>query len=277
MIQQADLKHEIITDNADVGVRVFVSEEQAGFKSLHWHNHLEIVLVLSGTVTFRFENQAFELHENEFIVVGSGIIHSTTNEINRSLVLQIPTTLIERYWPNSEALRFTIPNPQNDELTHAYYTIVELLRDMTAVYLQKAPGYLLRFNGQMLNALFFIITNYAHKLPTATIKETSRLKNLLAYIHQAYAQPLTVQSLAAEFHYHPDYLSRLFKQQAGMSLTRYLYQIRLKHIYQDLIDTEFPINEIFQQNGVTNTKLGMKIFKEQYADTPYQIRKKARR
>ncbi|WEY47235.1 hypothetical protein P3T51_06440 [Weissella confusa] len=51
-MEKAAQQHEIVADNSDVGVRVFLSDEPLGFKPLHWHTHIEIVLVLTGEVTF---------------------------------------------------------------------------------------------------------------------------------------------------------------------------------------------------------------------------------
>lgn len=86
-------QHEIFAVNSDVGVRVFLSEEPLGFKPLHWHTHIEIVLVLTGEVTFRYEQHDITLHENEFVVIGSGILHATTNLANQALVLRCPSTI----------------------------------------------------------------------------------------------------------------------------------------------------------------------------------------
>ena len=105
-MEKAAQQHEIVADNSDVGVRVFLSDEPLGFKPLHWHTHIEIVLVLTGEVTFRYEQHDVTLHENEFIVIGSGILHSTTNLANQALVLQVPVYYLNQYWSNSELLRF---------------------------------------------------------------------------------------------------------------------------------------------------------------------------
>lgn len=268
-------RHEIITDNHDVGVRVFVSRETAGFKALHWHHHLEIVLVLEGQVTFRFENQEIILKPNEFVAIGSGIIHSTTNEENTSLVLQVPVTYLNAYWKNCDFLTFNIPQTASEKSSASYQQIVACLREMTQVYVNKKPGYLLRFTGQMMEALYALITTYSISVAPENITDQSRIKALLRYIHEHYDEPLTVKGLAEQFHYHPDYLSRYFKEQAGLPLTRYLYQLRLQYVYQDLIHGSTTIETVFLQHGITNKKLGMQLFKEQYGTTPLKIRKHA--
>lgn len=268
-------RHEIITDNHDVGVRVFVSQESAGFKALHWHHHLEIVLVLEGQVTFRFENQEVLLKPNEFVAIGSEVIHSTTNEKNTSLVLQVPVAYLDAYWKNCELLTFNVPYNPSEKASAKYQEIVSCLRQMTQIYVEKQPGYLLRFTGQMMEALYTLITTYSISVAPENVVDQSRIKDLLRYIYEHYDETLTVKGLAERFHYHPDYLSRYFKEQAGLPLTRYLYQLRLQYVYQDLLHGTTAIETIFLQHGITNKKLGMQLFKEQYGTTPFKIRKHA--
>lgn len=53
----------------------------------------------------------------------------------------------------------------------------------------------------------------------------------------------------------------------------FLNNVRINHIYQDLLFTADPINEIIDRNGYTNTKLFYEKFKEKYGLTPGQVRK----
>ena len=268
-------RHEIITNNQDVGVRLFISQENEGFKALHWHHHLEIVLVLEGEVTFRFAKQEVHLKQNEFIAIGSEVLHSSTNTENISLVLQVPVSYLETYWSNCDLLIFNLPHESRETMAPQYQHIVATMRAMTEVYVAKQPGYLLQFTSHLMDVLYTLITTYGIDTAPDKVTHQSRLKALLRYINDHYDEALSVKGLAANFHYHPDYLSRHFKEQSGMSLTRYLYQLRLEHVYHDLIYQEDSMKDVFARHGITNYKMGLKLFKEQYGQTPLQIHKRA--
>lgn len=264
-------QHEIFAVNSDVGVRVFLSEEPLGFKPLHWHTHIEIVLVLTGEVTFRYEQHDITLHENEFVVIGSGILHATTNLANQALVLQVPIYYLNQYWENSELLRFDLwqHHSLHDD---TYNRIVGMLQQMTQIYIQKHAGYRLRFGSVLMQLLYELIMNYAVELTPTDLTEDDRLKAVLMYIHKQYQTKISLREVAEQFHYNPDYLSRIFKRRVGVTFVSYIYQVRLDAIYQDVLGTNQPIKTIFARHGANNVKLAMKCFKELYGKSPNQLR-----
>lgn len=69
-----------------------------------------------------------------------------------------------------------------------------------------------------------------------------------------------------------NYLSRLFKQQIGLTITDYIYKIRINAFYQDLIKTDKPISELMIKHGLNNAKTTRKTFKNIYNKLPSQIR-----
>lgn len=58
----------------------------------------------------------------------------------------------------------------------------------------------------------------------------------------------------------------------GMSFLQYVNEVRISHIYQDLIRTDTPVGELADQNGFSNQKLFNRTFKEIYGCTPSSVR-----
>lgn len=54
----------------------------------------------------------------------------------------------------------------------------------------------------------------------------------------------------------------------------YQNEVRLSHIYQDLIITNDTLHQILEYHGFTNYKLFRKVFFEHFQATPSQIRKR---
>ena len=61
-----------------------------------------------------------------------------------------------------------------------------------------------------------------------------------------------------------------------MSFLQYVNEVRVTHIYQDLIHTDTPISELMEQTGFTSQKLFNRTFREIYGCTPSQVRKRSR-
>lgn len=261
-------QYEVVTDNSDVDVKIYLSEEIAGVVPPHWHRHIEIVLVLDGEVTFNYEGQVKVLHNNEFIVIGSEIVHASKNSKNRSIVLQVPIFFLERYWDTPELLRFHVCQVETK-----YELIVRDLKILLDIYRKKDVGYRLKFNEILMKCLYNILKNCSQVRLQVNTSEDLKLKELLMYVDKEYKSKLSVHGLAEKFHFHPDYLSRSFKKKTNLTLNRYIYLIRLSHVYYDISTTDRRINAIFLDNGITNIRLATKLFEECYGVLPNQIRK----
>ncbi|WP_447409455.1 helix-turn-helix domain-containing protein [Weissella confusa] len=120
--------------------------------------------------------------------------------------------------------------------------------------------------------LFALFTTFSEPVTTPETK-TDHLKEVLSYINDHYAEQLPISELADMFSYNPNYLSRLFKQEIALSPVQYIYQVRLTHFYQDLLQTDEPVKELLMKNGLTNKRLAMQYFKAAYGTTPLQARK----
>ena len=66
------------------------------------------------------------------------------------------------------------------------------------------------------------------------------------------------------------------KQNTGISFIRYVNQVRINHIYQELLHSDEGIQEITERHGFYNQKLFYRMFKERYECTPRELRSMAR-
>ena len=55
----------------------------------HWHNRIEIFLVLSGNLSIVVESETFHLSEDDIILINSNQVHEITSKDNVTVVLQI--------------------------------------------------------------------------------------------------------------------------------------------------------------------------------------------
>ena len=55
----------------------------------HWHNRIEIFLVLSGNLTLIVESETYHLSEDDIILINSNQVHEIVSKDNVTVVLQI--------------------------------------------------------------------------------------------------------------------------------------------------------------------------------------------
>ena len=72
----------------------------------HWHDSLELVYMIEGSMAVTFENRREVLRAGEFNIVNSRVIHSVLSEKNKALVLQIPKEILRKFIPNIELYTF---------------------------------------------------------------------------------------------------------------------------------------------------------------------------
>lgn len=80
------------------------------------------------------------------------------------------------------------------------------------------------------------------------------------------------EELAQKVFVNPDYLSRLFKKETGMSLSEYMIQKRLMLAQQLLEATDLSIVEISGRTGFSYSSYFVRIFKKKIGITPQQYR-----
>ena len=70
-MSNANITHEIISINPDVDVHLRMSIDQGSYTSPHWHNSIELVYMIEGSMDVYFENEKVHLAAGEFILVNS--------------------------------------------------------------------------------------------------------------------------------------------------------------------------------------------------------------
>ena len=64
------IRHEIVSSNPDIEVRFYLSEDSGSYVVPYWHNSLELVYMMEGSMITQFENNVRQtLRPGEFSVV----------------------------------------------------------------------------------------------------------------------------------------------------------------------------------------------------------------
>ena len=155
-----------------------------------------------------------------------------------------------------------------------------LFEEMYRVYAEKKAGYDYKVQSLYYRLLYLLVSKYrktdmdAEKIRAN--KKLNKLSTITDYMKQNYSKELSLESLARIFNYSPTYLSRMFRKYAQMSYKTYLDDLRLRHAYNDLVNTDLSIGMIAEKNGFAGSKAFARVFKERYGVLPSEYRKKNR-
>ena len=280
-MNKRDFLHEIIEpiENLDVNFKLF--EDRGSYVSNHWHNSLEIIYITSGDLQVNMEGATYNLKANDCIFINSGVIHSTRCVYeNTSILLQIPLSFLNKYIPHCKDSYFDFKVNINDDNYEANLDKIKtILKDMKEVKITSPQAGNLRFTGLLFEFLFQLYTNFripmGNKNMESRALDLSKFQPVFEYTKINYNTPISINEIAKVVHLQPEYFCRKFKQYTGQTYLEYLNDVRISHIYKDLINTNNTLCSILESHGFTNTKLFYRLFKEKFKCTPKDIRKKS--
>ena len=101
-------------------------------------------------------------------------------------------------------------------------------------------------------------------------------EQVAAYIQEHYQEKMTIEALAAAFHFHPNYIVRCMKTHYGRSPSDYLLHFRLERAKRLLVTTEWSIERIAEEVGFRYTPYFSACFKQAAGTTPLRFRNQFR-
>ena len=125
--------------------------------------------------------------------------------------------------------------------------------------------------------LFTEISRAVGKADEKTIKQNnSKIQSeVIEYLKKHY-RDATLNSVAKELCFHPNYLSSLLKAETNKGFKDLLFDIRMTEAANLLCRTDMKIDEIAAEIGYANEGYFYKCFKQRYGESPYNYRKKHR-
>lgn len=103
-------------------------------------------------------------------------------------------------------------------------------------------------------------------------EEATRHEEILGYLALHFAEPIDNKTIAAHFHYHPNYIGELVRDATGLPLHKYLLRLRLRRATELLAAGTFPISEIARQSGFESAAYFTRYFRRMIGCTPSEYR-----
>lgn len=277
--QPANYLYELIEVPKTTGVCFYTKKDTGSYVPNHWHDAIEIIYMLQGSVDITVESSAYHLQEGQCFLIHSSVIHSTKcTSHNTGIVFQIPLDFIRLYLPNVEQLQFILGDPSDNPIRQTKLDLFKkTLTQMQIIDELRPEGYILRFNSLLFEILFQLYHHFSVKIfqtnLTHKTKDLNRLHLVLDYTNQNYNRSISIDEISQIAYLDSRYFCRFFKKHMGLTFLEYLNEVRLSHIYQDLISTQDTLQYILERHGFTNYKVFRRVFSEHFHATPSQIRK----
>ena len=276
------MKNEIRTVSGEI-TRVHVDRKtrEAGcvMQGHHCHPYYELAYIEHGSCRFFIEDTMFDLHDGDFLLIPPHVFHFTRYLFGSCLRCGIyfrtgdlESELISHFPDGADFLSqvriFQVPTDARREIGR----IIMRMAAEDRGFDERSP-LMLRLQLQELLLLCSRVCLLLTETP-ASIHTTDRQVLLAArYINEHFRQQISAADIAAAAGFSPNYLSRKFREAAGIGVHDYLVFIRLRSAAFELISTNDSVTDIALRNGFSDSNYFKDVFKKKYGMTPREYRK----
>lgn len=258
-----------------------VQQIQTGF---HWHREIEIVYVKKGKINAQFSERSIEISENQCLVINSNQVHSINSKPDTKcdvVILQINEEVFHNIGQSSSNLYFTsVIDPEGgDEDPSHIKSMFDTLDNIVETSESQKVNYK-QINMYCMVLVTLLVQSFTLSESSSNIwlsdKHQYQIKQILEYIEAIYSDPSIDQlSVAKNLGFNSSYLSKLFSSYTNTTFIKYLNNLRISHVCEELEKTEDSITDIFLRNGFSNNKTFNRVFKSILGVSPSEYRSKS--
>lgn len=247
----------------------------------HRHTYCEFFYLKTGSCIYYINENMVNLSPGDFFVVPPDIPHYTRYEglipCERILVncrletlpkdfLETHSSLLENL---SRPVKLILPQNQRVRIETILSNMItennipnDYSTELLAVYMIELLILLHR------NSIFMYDQIKTHS------EFGSDIDDVLRYVAQNYALPLTLEDMAATVNLSPTYLSRKFRKVTGTTFKEYVNYIRIKRASQSLLTTDDSITKIAMDCGFNSSNYFKDLFRKINGISPRDFRKR---
>ena len=100
-----------------------------------------------------------------------------------------------------------------------------------------------------------------------------RMEGSIDYIHEHFREKLTLEEVAAKEFMSPAYFSRTFRKEMGITFSKYVLELKIKHACKLLKETRFPAYRVAAECGFSDSSYFNRVFAQRMETTPTAYRK----
>ena len=182
---------------------ISISLESIKDYPIHWHNSIEIIFVLEGTVNVLIESGNYEIEESEIEIINCDEAHRIySKEKNKVLIFHVDPTFFEKYYDDMKNIYFyTNSSEEGAQLEEKYDVLRKYLSILACEVIQKSENFDDQIEAVLVELLFHLINNfhylnYDEKDLKENVIQFQRYHRIRKYIYNNYMNKISLQDIA---------------------------------------------------------------------------------
>ena len=253
----------------------------------HWHDELEIVVILSGEVSVFIAGCELNLKAGEGYFANSGILHSAELcsrtgwqhcMVFDPRVLATPDDIIWNTYISPILSHENLPFIKLSPETTWQKEIISLAEKAWSSGANEKTDYPLTVRSALSQITSLMVHNIdieaEHPFTSKTQRDELRIKKTIYYIETHFREPITIDDIAADADISVSTLLRLYHDILHTTPIQYVLQYRLEQIREELLS--YPgsaISEIAYSCGFNDISYFNRCFLKKYECTPSEFRR----
>lgn len=267
--------NEIVSAIEEIPVKIFIENIEKVQYRLSCH--ISLVFVISGNISIKQNNYHYKLMEEDILLINSNTVYTIeSSSANQICLLQIDGGYFDSYYANFSNLIFKLNSlDYHNHKQEEYNYIKSILVKLLDILIKKENGYMLIAKQLILEFIVCLINIFTDDKPKETLnmrQDDERINSIIEFILIHYKEKITLNDIAGYLHLNPQYISRYFSKQMGITLNSFISNIRLKESINALEGSDKKITYIALEYGFPNLKSYFKAFKDTYNMTPLKYR-----
>ena len=150
-------------------------------------------------------------------------------------------------------------------LCHEQYELRLELEALESAYAQKLPYYQQETSGRLTAVLTCMARQAGKRMSRGN---RFQMEEMMDYIRAHLHENIDNNTLAKQFHFHPNYISAEFKNAVGQPLHSFVLEVRILHAISLIEAGQRDISKIAQSCGFSSTNYFTRYFKKRMGVTP---------
>ena len=258
------------------------SDFENGFIAWHWHEEVQITMILEGDFLCQVESEEIKMKEGDVLFINKGLLHQIhpAKKLQGKLYSFIfrgsflggsgsraYQTSVEPYL--NHGLPFLLlQKEKNDRLREKLLAIVDYYKNMP-------KHYALEIGVRMSQVWMMLCEHMPEKEASENPgkkRDDARIKRALLYMQTHYGEDISLDDIARESYVGRSELCRCFQRILGTSPKEFLLQYRIRQATVLLKKSEYQIAEVAELTGFSSPSHFGSYFKKYMGCTPREYR-----
>ena len=254
-------------------------------EAAHWHDHIELNLLLEGRMTYLFQGRREVVEAGRLALFWAAIPH-------RAIEVTPDSRLVCVYFPFQEFMALPIqPVTKRAVMRGGFLAVAQI--DPTdgetfQRWVREWPTSDSPRQRLLVDEVCLRVRRLALDPVDATVRRDGlagersargissvidRVEQMIAIINARFAEELSIAAIARELGVHQTTATAAFRRVLGISMNEYIVRFRLSQALRLLADTDRPILDVAYACGFGSASRFYDIFKQRTGATPLQFRR----